>query len=276
MYSISTNELCIHSAITSTLHPIVVVKTNSVKGANCSKEGKKYEIEVFDIVRMCKVYEYGIGNNTAFNTQSASELGGCNSRNDIECDFGEKGNVPIEIKKMNTPDWMQCSLKYDTITKCWIGSEKNKIPNASKHIFENLLRTTSIFNGKIPPFISRKITHDEWLEIKNGTDDYNDFYISCPDDTIKRLYREKGCRYIQISEKGLFHLGDDICGFGVPEFICNQKLRVRTKIHSRSDVSGLCRLSVTVACQPINIKKMTPSKYSLDSIDRLPFQLIYS
>jgi hypothetical protein len=45
-----------------------------------------------------------------------------------------------------------------------------------------------------------------------------------------KLYGEKDCSYIQISEKGLYHLGNDVCDFKVPEFICEQRLRVRTKI----------------------------------------------
>jgi hypothetical protein len=30
--------------------------------------------------------------------------------------------IPIEIKKSNTPDWMQCSIKYDCESKQWIGT----------------------------------------------------------------------------------------------------------------------------------------------------------
>ena len=34
-------------------------------------------------------------------------------------------DIPIEIKKSTSPDWMQCSLKYDNNTNKWIGSLKN-------------------------------------------------------------------------------------------------------------------------------------------------------
>jgi len=254
---------------------LVVRNATIARGTNCSKEGKKYEMTIFNIAKMCRIIDERGGTNRAFNTQSSTELGGCNSRNDIECNFMGNGDVPIEIKKANTPDWMQCSIKYDTISGKWRGSDKNKIPDRSKQLFESLIDAIPIFNGKIPPFISKKVTHIEWLDIKKGTRDYDDMYLSCPDDTIKRLYSEKGCRYIQISGKGLFHLGEDVCGFDVPEFICSQKLRVRTKIHSRSDAHGFCSISVTVACQPIDIKKMVPSNYSLDTIETLPSNLMY-
>jgi hypothetical protein len=160
-------------------------------------------------------------NNNNFNIQKENDLGGCNSKNDIVCVVNSI-NIPIEIKKIKTPDWMQCSLKYDYNSNKWIGSSKNKISEKSKKIFEDLISTATLFNGKIPPFVSKDITHEEWLRIKKETNDYNDIYLDCPDDTIKQLYSEKGCFYIQISDKGLFHLGNDICEFNVPEFICGQ------------------------------------------------------
>ena len=45
------------------------------------------------------------------------DLGGCNL-------FSDK-DIPIEIKKSTSPDWMQCSLKYYNNTNKWIGSLKN-------------------------------------------------------------------------------------------------------------------------------------------------------
>jgi hypothetical protein len=185
--------------------------------------------------------------------------------------------IPIEIKKGRTPDWMQCSLKYDSEKGIWLGGEKNKIPDASKKIFEQILSKTSspLFRGQIPPFLLRDITHEEWLQIKKNTTDFNDVYFDCPEDTIRRLYQEKGCVYIQISGKGLYHLGDDKCGFGVPEFTCEQHVRIRTKIHTRKNAKGFCKLSVTVSCLPKNIQGLKESQYSLDDISKLPWNLVY-
>lgn len=235
---------------------------------NSSISGKKYELDIFNIVKNCLL------NNIKFNTQNKKDLGGCNNKNDIECNFIIEKNIPIEIKKSNAPDWMQCSLKFDTINNKWIGSLNNKIPEYSKNIFENLISSVKLFNGKIPPFMINDITHDEWLKIKKETTDFNDIYINCPNDTIKKLYSEKGCKYIQISNKGLYHLGNDICDFKVPEFICEQQLRVRTKIHTKKNNKGYCKLSVTIACQPKNIKDLINSKYSLDDYKKLPSNLI--
>ena len=238
------------------------------KGAGCSISGKKYELEVYNVVKKCKL------NGHDFNNQNEYELGGCNSKNDIECIMGSI-TIPIEIKKIKSPDWMQCSLKYDSVSEKWRGSPKNKIPEKSKKIFEELISNKKLFNGKIPPFMVKDITHQEWLECKKNTSDFDDIYLDCPDDTIKKLYSEKGCMYIQISNKGLYHLGNDVCGFNVPDFVCNQQLRVRTKIHTRKNSKGFCKLSVTISCQPKNIQNLLESKYSLDHTSKLPENLLY-
>jgi hypothetical protein len=238
------------------------------KGSGCSINGKKYELQVYNIVKMCKL------NGKIFNTQHESELAGCASTNDIECNMDKEKDIPIEIKKLKTPDWMQCSLHYDVINNKWIGSPRNKIPEASKKIFESLLQKTVLFNGVIPPFMLKDITHEEWKQIKKDTKDFNDTYIDCPNDTIKNLYKEKGCAYIQVSDKGLYNLGSDPCEFKVPEFICEQQLRVRTKIHTRKNSKGFCKLSVTIACQPKNIKELINSEYSLDDKSKLPANLL--
>ena len=236
--------------------------------SNSSKEGLKYEILIYNIVKNCKL------NDKLFNTQKENELGGCKSNNDIECNFNNN-IIPIEIKKYKTPDWMQLTLKYDTELNKWIGNPKNKIPDKSKKIFEELISDIKLFNNKIPPFITSNITHDEWLNIKKQTNDYNDVYIDCSNDIINKLYSAKLCYYIQISKYGLYHLGNDICNFNVSRFLCDQRLRIRTKVHTKKNKIGFCILSVTIACQPKNIKNLSISKYSLDNINRLPHNLIY-
>lgn len=259
-----THILHIFRVNIKTNSPLVSENTSIIRGSGCSASGKNYERVVYDIVKICHI------NNNRFNTQSVTDLGGCGAHNDIECNlFGER-DVAIEIKKANTPDWMQCSLKYDNVCKQWKGSMNNKIPDKSKHIFESLIRNTQLFNGRVPPFMNINMTHEEWMMLKKSTSDFNDYYMKCHNTTISNLYRQKGCYYIQISDKGLYHLGNDICMFGVPEFICEQQLRIRTKIHTKRNSKGFCKLSVTIACKPVNIKKMKSSNYSLDDVMRLP------
>jgi hypothetical protein len=144
-------------------------------------------------------------------------------------------------------------------------------------MFNNLINNINLYNGDVPPFIKKSITHEEWLKLKSETNQWKDHYIDIPSDTISRLYEAKGCKYIQISNNyGLYHLGQDICGFDVPLFNIEQRLRIRTKIHTRKNTKGFCNLSVTIACQPKNIKTLVPSKYSLDNKDKLPPNLIFN
>jgi hypothetical protein len=236
--------------------------------SNSSIQGNKYEICIYNIMKRCRL------NGKLFNTQDEKELGGSKANNDIQCNLLGQRDVPMEIKKKGTPDYMQCSLHYDNVLHRWLGSKKNKIPKASKVIFEALLNNKILFNGKIPPFMERKVTHPEWVQLKGATTDFNDMYFDCPSNTIKDLYKAKGCHYIQISEKGLYHLGDDTCGFKVPEFICEQQIRIRTKIHQTANKKGFCSLSVIMACQPKNTNAIVNSPYSLDNEERLPQNLL--
>jgi hypothetical protein len=139
-----------------------------------------------------------------------------------------------------------------------------------------MIENIKLFNEKIPPFILKNITYEEWKIIKKESIDFKDIYIDCPNDTIIKLYKEKNCKYIQISEYGLYYLEEDICNFGVPQFICDQHLRIRIKIHNKCTTRGFCSLSVTILCKPKCIKKLSKSIYSLDNINKLPLQLIYT
>ena len=237
------------------------------KMANCSRKGKEYEVKILNIIKNTFLKE------KRFNIQKISELGGCSSKNDLEC----IGNVGIEVKQKNTPDWMQCGLKYNKSESIWEGSKIGKIPEKSKELFNDIIKEFDIFNGKIPPFISKNITHDEWIKVKNNTNDWDDNYIDIPSDTIRKMYKNKGCYYIQISNGlGLYHTGYDIYNFDVPEFTCEQEIRIRTKIHNRKNKKGFCQLSVTAACKPKYINKIKKSKYSLDDIKKLPRNLKYT
>lgn len=240
------------------------------KGSQCSVSGNNYEKIIYNVCKNCYI------DHKPFNTQTEEELAGSSSKNDINCNFNGNMNIGIEIKKSKTPDWMQCSIKYNNKTKIWEGTKKGKIPIKCKEIFNKLINNINLYDGDIPPFMEKSITHEEWINIKKETNKWNDKYITIPSNTISRLYQEKGCNYIQISDGyGLYHLGKDICNFGVPLFNIDQQIRIRTKIHTRKNKKGFCSLSVTVACQPKNIKILTPSKYTLDNKDKLPQSLIY-
>lgn len=235
------------------------------KGSMCSKNGYEYEKKIFDILQLTKL------NNKKFNTQDLKDLGGSSSRNDIECNLHIDNDIGIEIKKYNTPDWMQCTITYKN--NKWITTDKGKIPHDCRIKFNTLLENVMIFDNKLPPFINKSLTYDEWIEIKKNDKTWNDMYIDIPNTIIRNLYKLKDCYYIQVSDYGLYHLGHDICNFNVPEFTLDQKMRIRIKVHTKKNTKGFCNLSITASCLPKDIRQLNKSPYSLDDKNKLPVNL---
>jgi hypothetical protein len=236
------------------------------RGRNSAIAGQEYERLVWNIVNKLKL------NGIDFNTQKEEEIAGFSNKNDIECNLTHDKKIGIELKKSGTPDWMQCSIKYNIEEKKWYIPEKGKIPIECKKIFSELIKEVILFDGGVPPFINNKITHEEWVKIKSSTKQWNDMYLDIPSTTIRDLYKNKGCYYIQLSDYGLFHLGEDVCNFNVPEFIVDQQIRIRTKIHSRGK-GGFCHLSVMAACQPKDLSNIIKSNFSLDCESNVPINL---
>ena len=79
--------------------------------SGCSSSGKKYELVVYNIVKKCKL------NGILFNTQFENELGGCISKNDIECNMKTTRDISIEIKKskLQKVHYHQIIRYYDII-----------------------------------------------------------------------------------------------------------------------------------------------------------------
>lgn len=231
----------------------------SCNGRKAARSGEEYELKVFNV---CKMLMF---NNNKFCT--INKVGGFSDGHDLIC-MNNATKIPIEVKKSKTPDWMQMSLMY--INNCWQSKGSNKIPDIAVSIFNDILKGKTIFNNNIPKFVNEKITHKEWTKIKYP--DFKDQYIPCKPDTIAKLYKSKGCYYIQVSGYGLYHTGEDPCNFNVPYFECNQQIRIRTKIHAKNK-NGYLRASIMAACQPINISKLPKSNYTLDSLDKLPVGL---
>ena len=239
------------------------------KGALCSQKGNEYEGVIHSILEKCFL------NNKPFHTQSSNELGGSSSDKDICCNFVSKNDIGIEVKKSNSPDWMQCRIIFSTEENKWIASSKSKNNDKCLNIFNNILKDICIYDGDIPPFETQRLSLKRWNEIKGTTDKWNDTYHVVPCDTIRKLYWWKGCQYIQVSSYGLYHLGEDVCGFGVPLFETEQMMRIRTKVHKRKDHNNFCVLSIMASCKPKNVKNIKKSPYSLDNIKYLPLNLTH-
>ena len=68
---------------------------------------------------------------------------------------------------------MLVKIKYANIIN--IAAKEEIIPELlqsncnSKKIFECLISSVTLFNGNIPSFMLRDITHEEWIKTKNET-----------------------------------------------------------------------------------------------------------
>lgn len=229
--------------------------------------GRLYEKQVYHVCRKL-VNPYG----NLFCTMQEYEIG--KTAKDLLCNYYSKQDIGIEIKKQKAPDWMQMSICKKNNTD-WGSKGKGpiKIPEGAKTLLEDLLQNQMIY-PEDPPFMDQYLSYEEWLPYKEY---YKDLYIPCPSTTISEVYRAKKCQYIQISEHGLFHTGEDVCDFGVPYFDCEQRLRIRIKIHKTSISYGKNKgkmiASVIVSPQPKDIRTLEKSPYTLDHRKGIPRNL---
>lgn len=238
-----------------------MASTTNKRGANASVSGIAYEKK---IAAVCAGFT-SPHLSTPFHTDV--NLGGCGAEIDIRLNWKKEFDIGLEVKRP-TPDWMQ--MKLHRVDANWKGADGCKIPLASKALFESILGSTVLFGDKTPTFLERSVSYEEWTAIKKAHPEFSDVYLNCADTTIANLYRAKGCQYIQVDGKGLYHTGKDVCGFGVPLFSCPQQIRIRIKVHSRGLEKGKASLSVTAAAQPIKLKDLVASPYSLDNADKMP------
>ena len=106
-------------------------------------------------------------NEHPFHTESSTA--GFSPKIDILCNLNDKNDVGIEVKKSRTPDWQQCKIHYNDHKKQWVPVVKECFRKYYHFIFEELLKNCNLYNGMIPPFMERSITHTEWKEIKAST-----------------------------------------------------------------------------------------------------------
>lgn len=236
-------------------------KLNYHKGKNCSVSGNSYEKSIYTILK---------NNNFIVD----DKIGGSSNNKDITITINNK-IIGIEVKKCTSPDYGQISIEYNEKSGNWIPKVNSKLPDKAIKLFTNLLQKKELFNGKIPPFVNRNITHVDWLKEKKQTKNWNDIKFDINDNSINEYYLAKDNKYIQISSKGLYYLEDnDELSLDIPKFSVDTHLRIRTKIHKRSNSKGFCNMSITASLMPKKIKNLEPSKYSLDSVTKLPPALI--
>lgn len=223
-------------------------KKRGEETANTATRGSKYgmpygiyyEMQIHNIMRKCEI------SGRAFNTQNREDITTCAYDNDLQCNYQRIGDIGIEIKTGYTPSWISSALNREKYT--WDITSQSEHRSATKWYFRELIR-------------EERIEHDSIDRIR---------YIPAENNTINRLFLSRKCHYIQIKDFGLYHLGQDICGFGTPKL--DMKCLVKVDNFTRRDGSK----KVAIACCPMygNLR-IEPSPYSLDDITRLPPKLRY-
>ena len=111
------------------------------------------------------------------------------------------------------------------------------------------------FQGNIPSFLKGDRRPEQWASEKHM---FVDEYIPVDNQKVTEYYRRKGESYIQVEDKGLYHLGYDVLQLGVPEFACDTKLRIRCKCHSSEPMVRSIMTSFYY-----DKKTLTPSPFDL-------------
>jgi len=242
-------------------------------GAKAVNNGKKYEKDVYCVVKDTYI------NDKKFNIQNENELGGNSYRPDMKCIYNNL-DIIKELKNDVNAEFIQVDvIKEET----WISKNKSKHPlSVYKRYEDEINLQDNLFYGILPPLNKTRKEFDEWETVQSKLKQKDEKYknkkriskeyswISKDKHFIKLNYKDKGCHYIQIKDYGLYHLGEDICNFNVPEFNPESvKIRLRCK---RRQGKNCVPSSITVSSYPYKLEK---SNYSLDTIEKLPLNLIY-
>jgi hypothetical protein len=206
-------------------------------------EEEDYIAKVKNISRWCNV-----NNSEFYNTKSS----------DLKTHLNGSP-ILFKLKKHDVLNWERFILKYCNYNIPYI-------PNS----LESMIDIKVLFSGRIPIFMFKNISFNYWLSIKHN---YENISLICPPHALTCIYRDHGYKYIQISEKGLYHLGDDIYNFGVPKFLCPQRIYFETNVIRYTD--DICKVVPIISCRPTNITKLISSNFSLDSIKTLPQSIKY-
>ena len=244
--------------------------TTCSRGANCSKSGRAYEQRILD---NAITYSYrDTGNPLCVHAKTAGSGHGI----DVALQTNRsKTRLGLEVKKIPNPDWGQFQIiQGDKLQEIRLNINKKNVETYKvlerlweDHIKPKLLEHQPWKRHGVVPIITKEMKEGNKRD-KNTYPELHDIYIEdgIPDDIIAQYYLQKGNQYIQIEKRGLFALGEDIEGFGVPTFRISTRIRIRAKVHGSNPLST----SWTMAFQPKNDKDIPISPFTLDGTGPAP------
>jgi hypothetical protein len=215
------------------------------RGGACLQNGVAYEKKIADA--LSKLWYQG----TPLSVQ-ASTAGGSK---DSDVRFSIAGTTySMEVKDK----------------KAFEGGQKRMMPSEAGLIIpEDCLHKECLgsyipFQGRIPSFLKGDKRPEQWAAEKHL---FADEFIPVDSKKVAEYYRRKGETYIQVEGKGLYHLGVDVLGCGVPEFVCQTLLRIRCKCHKstpmhRTIMTSFIYKKETLAPSPYDILANPPSCFT--------------
>jgi len=181
-------------------------------------------------------------------TQRVEDLGCRTGKTDIIIDYlGMK--IGVEVKA-GLKYFSKCSLQY--IDHKWVLGKTGGF--------------SPLFEAEVP----KDLWNGEYPSNTNDIQSLRKYTISIPIRCtfVSDLYAHKGCQYIQIKNYGLYHLGEDICGFGVDRFEIPQELEF-------SMIGENGKFNPVVRPVIVNSSCTFKSRFSLDAVDKLPCNMLY-
>ena len=183
------------------------------RGGNSLRSGRTYEETIKLVLTRISLNDVKL--------EVKETTAGAGWGNDIAFTHGD-AEIGIEIKNKGGFEGGGKTLKHDGTS--WKVTEDC--------FMKNVIGDANPYDGQIPACFADK-NLSVWNREKHL---FGDIYIEKPGSTVSDYYREKGCAYIQIKGKGLYHTGIDILNLGVPLFSVPTMLRIRVTKHKKKGV----------------------------------------
>ena len=171
--------------------------------------------------------------------------------------FTHKGmDFFVEVKNKTAPDFGQKKLTWDK-QKGWQWSEKDIITDlydqlgVMKYVDKNFVPRKYTVSANSITMLDKKFDQQQFE--KRGIVLDNPKYLN-------EFYARKNCFYIQIENKGLYHLKNDIANLIVPRFKPELTLRLRAKTHHSIPIYSYSFFAVIQA----KTQNMTNSRYDIE------------
>ncbi len=165
-------------------------------------------------------------------------------------------NFFVEVKNRAAPDFGQKKLNWDK-QNGWQWSEKDIITDlydqlgVMKYIDKNFVPRRYTVSASSISMLDKKFDRQQFE--KSGIVLDNPKYLN-------EFYARKNCFYIQIEDKGFYHLKNDVANLVVPRFMPELTLRLRAKTHQSIPIYSYSFFAVIQA----KTNAMLKSPYDLE------------